>query len=190
MTTGDAQQESSAQDPSSLAGKILRMTPDGEVPDDNPIEDSYVYSYGHRNSQGIDWLEDGTMYASEHGPSGSPGGHDEMNKIQAGGNYGWPDVIGDEKQDGFIPPLYHTGEEAIAPSGIAATPEGTLLVANLAGQSLMEFDPRTKQIKEVIAGLGRIRDTAVHDGKIYILTNNTDGRGVPSEGDDRLLLLK
>ncbi|OWA34893.1 quinoprotein glucose dehydrogenase [Saccharibacillus sp. O16] len=190
VTTGDAQQDSLAQDPSSLAGKILRMTPEGKVPEDNPIPDSYVYSYGHRNSQGIDWTADGTLYASEHGPSGDPGGHDEMNQIQAGGNYGWPTVMGDENQDGLIPPLYHTGEEAIAPSGIAATPEGTLLVANLAGQSLMEFDPQTKQMKTVIEGLGRIRDVAVHEGQIYIVTNNTDGRGSPSAGDDRLLRLK
>lgn len=190
VTTGDAQQESSAQDTASLAGKILRMTPDGGIPEDNPIEGSYAYSYGHRNSQGIDWLEDGAMYASEHGPSGNPGGHDEMNRIQAGGDYGWPDVIGDETGEGLIPPLYHTGEEAIAPSGIAATPDGKLLVANLAGQSLMRFDPKTGEMTEVIAGLGRIRDVAVQGGQIYILTNNTDGRGMPSDGDDRLLRLK
>ena len=190
VTTGDAQDDSSAQDTESVAGKILRMTPEGEVPSDNPIEGSYVYSYGHRNSQGIDWLEDGTMYASEHGPSGSPGGHDEMNEIKPGANYGWPDVIGVETGDGLTPPLYHTGEDALAPSGIAATPDGTLLVANLRGESLTEFDPATGEMREVWSGGGRIRDAAIHEGKIYILTNNTDGRGSPQGDDDKLLILQ
>ncbi|GGO02834.1 PQQ-dependent sugar dehydrogenase [Saccharibacillus kuerlensis] len=190
VTTGDAQQESSAQDKESLAGKILRMTPDGEVPEDNPFENSYVYSYGHRNSQGIDWIADGTMYASEHGPSGNPGGHDEMNKITPGANYGWPNVMGDETGEGLTLPLYHTGEEAIAPSGIAATPDGKVLVANLIGESLMEFDPASNEMTEILNDVGRIRDVAVRNGQIYVITSNTDGRGSPGERDDRLLLLK
>lgn len=190
VTTGDAQDESSSQDVDSVAGKILRMTTEGEVPQDNPIEGSFVYSYGHRNSQGIAWLEDGTMYASEHGPSGNPGGHDEMNEIQAGANYGWPDVMGDETGDGFAPPLYHTGETAIAPSGIAATPDGKLLVANLRGESLTAFDPASGEMTEILSGVGRIRDVAVKEGEIYILTNNTDGRGSPAEDDDKLLILR
>ncbi|QDH20491.1 PQQ-dependent sugar dehydrogenase [Saccharibacillus brassicae] len=190
VTTGDAQDESSAQDTGSVAGKILRMTPEGGVPGDNPIADSYVYSYGHRNSQGIDWLADGTMYASEHGPSGNPGGHDEMNEIVPGANYGWPDVLGDESGEGLTPPLYHTGEEAIAPSGIAATPDGKVLVANLRGESLTSFDPETGEMADVLSGVGRIRDVAVHDGQVYVLTNNTDGRGSPAEGDDKLLILR
>ncbi|MCQ4088614.1 sorbosone dehydrogenase family protein [Saccharibacillus sp. JS10] len=190
VTTGDAQDESSAQDPASVAGKILRMTPEGDIPSDNPIAGSLVYSYGHRNSQGIDWLEDGTMYASEHGPSGNPGGHDEMNKITPGANYGWPDVIGDAEGEGLTAPLYHTGETAIAPSGIAATPDGKLLVANLRGESLTLFDPQNNKMTELLTGVGRIRDVAIHDGQIYILTNNTDGRGSPSEKDDQLLIVR
>lgn len=190
VTTGDAQDESSSQDTGSAAGKILRMTPDGKVPQDNPIGGSLVYSYGHRNSQGIDWLEDGTMYASEHGPSGNPGGHDEMNWIRPGSNYGWPDVMGDESGEGFTPPLYHTGETAIAPSGIAAMPDGKLLVANLKGESLMVFDPENGEMTELLNGIGRIRDVAVQNGQIYIITNNTDGRGSPAEDDDKLLILR
>ncbi|CAM4076439.1 PQQ-dependent sugar dehydrogenase [Saccharibacillus endophyticus] len=190
VTTGDAQDESSSQNVGSVAGKILRMTAEGEIPEDNPIAGSYVYSYGHRNSQGIAWLEDGTMYASEHGPSGNPGGHDEMNEIRAGANYGWPDVMGDETGDGFTPPLYHTGETAIAPSGIAATPDGKLLVANLRGESLTAFDPASGEMTEILSGVGRIRDVAVKEGEIYILTNNTDGRGSPAEDDDKLLILR
>ncbi|NGZ76749.1 PQQ-dependent sugar dehydrogenase [Saccharibacillus alkalitolerans] len=190
VTTGDAQEDSLARDTGSLAGKILRMTPEGEVPDDNPIEGSLVYSYGHRNSQGIDWTEDGTLYASEHGPSGSPGGHDEMNRIEPGADYGWPDVMGDETGEGLTPPLFHTGEEAIAPSGIAATPDGKVLVANLVGESLMEFDPATNEMTEVLSGVGRIRDVAVREGRIYVITSNTDGRGSPSADDDKLLILR
>ncbi|MDO3411076.1 PQQ-dependent sugar dehydrogenase [Saccharibacillus sp. CPCC 101409] len=190
VTTGDAQNEQTARDTSSVSGKILRMTPDGKVPADNPIEGSYVYSYGHRNPQGIDWTADGAMYASEHGPSGSPGGRDEMNRIEPGADYGWPDAIGDETAEGATPPLYHTGEQAIAPSGIAATPDGRLLVANLIGESLTEFDPATNEMTEAASGLGRIRDVAVQGGNIYVITNNTDGRGSPGEGDDKLLLLK
>lgn len=190
VTTGDAQDESSSQNVDSVAGKILRMTTEGEIPEDNPIEGSFVYSYGHRNSQGIAWLEDGTMYASEHGPSGNPGGHDEMNEIQAGANYGWPDVMGDETGDGLTPPLYHTGETATAPSGIAATSDGKLLVANLRGESLTAFDPASGEMTEILSGVGRIRDVAVKEGEIYILTNNTDGRGSPAEDDDKLLILR
>lgn len=185
-TTGDAQDQSSSQDTGSAAGKILRMTPEGEVPGDNPIENSYVYSYGHRNSQGIDWLDDGTMYASEHGPRG----HDEMNEITAGANYGWPDVMGDETGDGLTPPLYHTGTGTLAPSGIAATPDGKLLVANLRGESLTEFDPTTNEMTEILNNVGRIRDVAVHDGQVYLITNNTDGRGSPGDQDDKLLILR
>ncbi|MGG2201542.1 PQQ-dependent sugar dehydrogenase [Paenibacillus validus] len=190
VTTGDSNVPDLAQDLSSLAGKILRMTSDGQVPKDNPFPESYVYSYGHRNSQGIAWTSDGAMYASEHGPSGSPAGHDEMNRIQAGANYGWPLVIGDERREGMLPPLYHTGREAIAPSGIAIGGNGPIYVAALRGEALFRYEPETKSINAVLQHAGRLRDVKVHGGYVYVLTNNTDGRGVPKAGDDRLMRMK
>ncbi len=192
-TTGDAGEEAYAQDLGSLAGKILRLKTDGGVPAENPFPGSYVYSYGHRNAQGIAWTAAGVMYASEHGPSGDPGGHDEINAVEPGGNYGWPDVYGDDAKEGMIPPLYHSGEPpAIAPSGIAVDDRGALLVATLRGEALLRFDPaRPTPAGEALEALtkdyGRLRDVAVRDGYAYVLTNNTDGRGSPAPTDDRLL---
>jgi len=193
VTTGDAGEEAYAQDLGSLAGKLLRMTAVGGVPEDNPFPGSYVYSYGHRNSQGIAWAADGAMYASEHGPSGRPGGHDEINAIAPGGNYGWPAVYGDETRRGMISPLYHSGEPpAIAPSGVAMTADGALLVATLRGEALLRFDPAKPGggPERILEGEGRLRDVAVRDGFAYVLTNNTDGRGTPGATDDRLLRVK
>jgi glucose/arabinose dehydrogenase len=187
-TTGDAGEETLSQDLGSLAGKILRLATTGDVPADNPFPGSYVYSYGHRNVQGVAWTAEGVMYASEHGPSGDPGGHDEINRIEPGGNYGWPDVYGDAKKNGAIAPLYHSGEPpAIAPSGIAVDGDGALLVATLRGEALLRFDPaRPTPAGEALDALtnsyGRLRD-----GYAYVLTNNTDGRGTPAAADDRLL---
>src|SRR5690606_4370632 len=106
-TAGDASNPQTAQDLSTLGGKILRMNLDGSIPDDNPFPDSYVYSYGHRNPQGITWTPDGTMYASEHGQSAN----DEINKIEAGKNYGWPLIEGEEEHEGFLSPLFTSGSE-------------------------------------------------------------------------------
>jgi len=190
ITTGDASREELAQDLDSLAGKILRMTPDGGIPQDNPFPGSYVYSYGHRNPQGIAWTSDGKMYASEHGPSGRPGGHDEINLITAGSNYGWPEIIGDEQREGMVTPVYHTGDEAIAPSGVAMDSEDRLLVATLRGERLYRFDTLRRTMEVVFENAGRLRDVKIHNDQIYVITNNTDGRGTPSPTDDRLLRLK
>ncbi|HZG76341.1 MAG TPA: PQQ-dependent sugar dehydrogenase, partial [Paenibacillus sp.] len=192
-TTGDAGEETLAQDLGSLAGKILRMTTSGSVPADNPFPGSYVYSYGHRNAQGIAWSAEGVMYASEHGPSGDPGGHDEINAIEPGGDYGWPDVYGGAAKNGAVAPLYHSGEPpAIAPSGIAVDEGGALLVATLRGEALLRFDqarptPAGEALDALTNDYGRLRDVAVRDGYAYVLTNNTDGRGKPAATDDRLL---
>lgn len=189
VTTGDAQQPELAQDRSSLAGKILRLTLDGKVPADNPFENSYVYSYGHRNPQGLAWDDKGVLFNTEHGPSGDPGGHDEVNRIEAGGNYGWPTVYGDDNRSGMIAPLYHTGEEAIAPSGAAMDASNRLLIATLRGEALYRYDTVAGKMEKVFTGEGRLRDVKIHNGKIYVITNNTDGRGIPSDADDRLLIL-
>ncbi len=196
-TAGETNRRELSQDLSSLGGKVLRMTTSGAVPKDNPFKKSYVYAYGLRNSQGLAWTSDGTLYASDHGPSGAPipgggtdkTGRDEINVIKPGANYGWPLVTGTETADGLTPPLYAAGDRSIAPSGIAATPDDKILVATLAGQSLKQFDPITKQMTDVLTGEGRIRDVAIHNGKIYILTNNT-ANGSPGADDDRLLILK
>lgn len=188
IATGDAGDGALSQDEANLAGKILRMSLSGEIPADNPLPDSYVYSLGHRNPQGLAWNAEGELFITEHGPSGNPGGHDEINQIMPGANYGWPDVIGDEAMEGTIPPLYHTGETAIAPSGAAFDEQG-LLVASLRGQTLYRFDPEGGELEVVLDQEGRLRDVKVQDGRVYVLTNNTDGRGVPGEEDDRLLLL-
>ncbi|WP_240941632.1 PQQ-dependent sugar dehydrogenase [Paenibacillus sp. HB172176] len=190
VTTGDATEGGHAQDKDSLGGKILRMTPDGDIPPDNPFENSYVYSYGHRNPQGLAWTADGVMYSTEHGPSGNVGGHDEINRIEPGGNYGWPDVIGDQKLKGTIAPLYHTGDEAIAPSGTIIDEEGRLIIAALKGEAIYRYTPSTGEMEKLHDGEGRIRDVKLKEGLLYFITNNRDGRGQPGETDDRLVAIK
>lgn len=188
-TTGDATQTSLSQDKASLAGKILRLNLDGSIPADNPTPSSYVYSYGHRNPQGVAWTSDGTMYSSEHGPSGRPGGHDEINLITPGANYGWPELIGDQTRKGMVPPLYHTGDEAIAPSGTIVDEEGKLLIAALVGEGIYRYTPSTGEMEKWHEGEGRIRDLHLKDGRLYFITNNRDGRGNPLQEDDRLIVM-
>ncbi|MFC4403864.1 PQQ-dependent sugar dehydrogenase [Gracilibacillus xinjiangensis] len=181
-TTGDASDPNIAQEIESLGGKILRMNLDGSVPGDNPFEGSYVYSYGHRNPQGITWSGDGTLYASEHGNRAN----DEINLIEAGQNYGWPVIEGDEKEEGLVSPLFTSGADTTwAPSGIAFY-DGNLYVAALRGTALLEFDLETGDQREIISELGRIRDVLIDEDKLYVITNNTDGRGNPEEADDIL----
>jgi glucose/arabinose dehydrogenase len=183
VTTGDAADEPLAQDVQNLAGKILRLELDGRIPDDNPYEDSPVYSYGHRNPQGLAWDDDGVLYSSEHGPRA----RDEINRIEPGNNYGWPQISGDEEQEGMEPPLYHSGSDTWAPSGLAYA-DGKLWVAGLRGEQVRSFSPDGQQTELILEGEGRLRDIVLAaDGSFYILTNNTDGRGAPREGDDRLL---
>lgn len=185
-TAGDAATNPEiAQDLSSLGGKILRLNLDGSVPADNPFEGSYVYSYGHRNPQGLAWSKDGMLYASEHGPSAQ----DEINLIEPGNNYGWPEITGDETKQGMETPIFHSGSDTWAPSGMAAH-EGKLYVASLRGNALREFDPAANTTREVVTGLGRIRDVIVEGDELYFISNNTDGRGTPSEGDDKLYRVK
>ncbi|OUS74731.1 hypothetical protein B1748_20465 [Paenibacillus sp. MY03] len=189
-TTGDAENRSEAQNRDSLAGKILRMTPDGDIPTDNPFPNSYVYSYGHRNPQGLAWTKDGSMYSTEHGPSGNPGGHDEINVIQPGANYGWPTVYGDDKKEGLTPPVYHTGNPAIAPSGTVIDDEGRLVIATLRGEAIYRYTPSTGEMAVIHKDEGRIRDVKLVGDKLYFITNNTDGRGgISSEAEDRLVVM-
>src|SRR5690625_3357903 len=181
-TAGDASEREIAQDLNSLGGKILRMNLDGSIPDDNPFPDSYVYSYGHRNPQGMTWSSEGMMYASEHGESAN----DEVNLIEAGQNYGWPVIEGEEEQEGMISPLFTSGNENTwAPSGIDYD-DGKLYVAALRGTAVLEFDLETNEQRELVTDLGRIRDVFIEDGFLYFISNNSDGRGNPQVNDDKL----
>lgn len=180
-TAGDASESEIAQDPDSLGGKILRMNLDGSIPSDNPFLNSYVYSYGHRNSQGLTWTSDETLYASEHGNDAN----DEINRIEAGQNYGWPTIEGNEDQEGMVTPQFTSGDESTwAPSGMDNY-NGNLYVAALRGSAVLEFDLETGEYREVISDLGRIRDVLVDDEYLYFISNNRDGRGTPEENDDR-----
>lgn len=192
-TLGDTGDRDSAQDRQALSGKILRMSPDGEVPEDNPFDDSLVFSMGHRNPQGIAWDEQGTMYASEFGQDT----WDELNVIEAGGNYGWPEVEGGAGEDGageggsddFTDPVQQWPPSEASPSGMAVTDQ-SILIAGLRGQRLHEvpLDDLSTSTQLWAGEHGRLRDVAqAPDGSLVVATNNTDGRGEPGPDDDRLL---
>lgn len=187
VTTGDAQQRDAAQDPDALGGKILRITADGEPAPGNPWG-TRIWSMGHRNVQGIAWTADGAMWASEFGQDT----WDEVNRIEPGANYGWPVVEGVADREGFVDPVAQWATSDASPSGIAAVGD-TVFVAGLRGERLWQLDTREGTIVgEPVAALsgeyGRLRDVvAVPDGSLWLLTNNTDGRGTPRSGDDRLL---
>lgn len=203
VAVGDAQEPERAAQRGALNGSILRVRPNGRVPDDNPFEASEVYSYGHRNPQGLAWSSDGSMYASEHGPTGEFDlcCHDEINLIEAGGYYGWPFRAGRARAMPGTPPaparppLAESGEGTWAPAGIAVyEPEGsaaTLLVANLRGEQLLRFPIENGSLglaSAVMEEHGRLRAVAFGpDGCLYVTTSNRDGRGTPRDGDDRVL---
>ncbi|MBH0008397.1 sorbosone dehydrogenase family protein [Salinibacterium sp. SWN1162] len=184
-TVGDASEPELAQDPNSLNGKILRMTPDGAVPADNPFPDSLVYSLGHRNPQGLAWDADGQLWASEFGQDT----WDELNIITAGANYGWPTVEGGSDDDRFTQPATQWATDDASPSGLTYV-QGTFFMAGLGGERLWEIYPIDTSSPEesFVDTFGRIRDvTPGPDGSLWMLTNNTDGRGDPREGDDRIV---
>ena len=175
ITTGDAAAPHLAQDLTSLAGKILRLRDDGGIPDDNPFANSPVYSYGHRNPQGLTWDTDGNLWSTEHGSTGL----DEINLIHPGNNYGWPDSKGDTVQQGTIAPKQHSGPKTTwAPSGIAyhngnlyfgALRGEALYVAPLNGTTLLPPERRYHSIFK------RIRTVKVGpDNALYITTSNAD----------------
>lgn len=188
--TGDAGNEALAQDAASLAGKVLRINKDGSVPANNPF-DSPVYSLGHRNIQGLAWDDDGRLWSTEHGRSGGQTGLDEINLIEAGGNYGWPQIQGDETQEGMISPALHSGEVTTWAPGSLAYTDGHLLFGGLRGQSLYEVRIEGDSLVDLRAhyaqDFGRIRDVIVSNDAILFSTSNKDGRGTPSETDDRII---
>lgn len=185
VPVGDAANPSAAQDPDVRRGKILRVEPDGSIPADNPTPGSPVYSLGHRNVQGLAWDAEGRLWASEFGQNA----WDELNLIEPGGNYGWPVVEGaGGERRGFVDPVATWSTSAASPSGIAIS-DGTVFIANLRGEVLraVSLDDPSAQ-REYFAGeYGRLRDAVIGpDGALWVLTNNTDGRGSPRGGDDRV----
>jgi quinoprotein glucose dehydrogenase len=202
VTIGENFRAQRAQDRSILSGSILRLTPDGQIPEDNPFPDSPIWSYGHRNPQGLAWHpETEDLFSSEHGPSGEYGlrGHDIINVVEKGRNYGWPREVGVGGLEEYEDPLI-MWKPATPPAGMTFW-RGSLYVATLRSEVLMRIDVEpTSQgyVVRSIEGLfaeeryqgtyGRLR-AAVEgpDGALYVLTSNRDGRGDPREGDDKIL---
>ncbi len=198
ITLGDTGNSSLAQQLDSPAGKILRINPDGSIPTDNPFPNSPVYSYGHRNLQGLAWHPiTGQLFISEHGPTGD----DEINIIQASANYGWPEVSGSDGSREFVDPIL-VFNPAVAPSGAAfydgdrLTPwRNSLFIATLRGRSLLRIvlpGPRFASVEEQERlfedQFGRLRDVIQGpDGFLYFTTSNRDGRGSLGSNDDRIL---
>lgn len=191
VTTGDSGKSNLAQDIRSLAGKILRIRDDGSIPLDNPFGNA-IWSYGHRNPQGLAWDDTGRLWATEHGRSGVLSGLDELNLIEKGNNYGWPVIQGDERKEGMKSPVAQSGhDETWAPAGMVFW-NGSLFFGGLRGEAIYEVPIVGK--KNVFPKIhfhkqfGRIREvTRGIDGYIYITTSNTDGRGTVREGDDKII---
>ncbi|OGC52133.1 hypothetical protein A2982_01425 [candidate division WWE3 bacterium RIFCSPLOWO2_01_FULL_39_13] len=192
ITTGDAESPDLAQDENSLAGKILRLKDNGDTPEDNPFGNE-VWSYGHRNPQGLAFDNQGRLWATEHGRSGVLSGLDELNLIEKGKNYGWPIIQGNETANDTQTPVINSGvNETWAPAGLVYI-NNRLFFAGLRGQSIYEV---AVSDEGVIGSLkvhlkrkfGRIRAIKVGpDGFLYISTSNTDGRGSPGANDDRII---
>ena len=180
-----------SQDVQSLEGKILRLNDDGTTPNDNPFSNSPVYSLGHMNPKGLSWDNEGNLFVTEMGPSKN----DEINLVQPGGNYGWPEqeCAGNEK---FIDPI-NCYDPAIEPGGIVfyygdkINLDNYLVLASLRASHLFNLEIDEDEVKSqisILSGMGRIRDVAVGpDGYLYLITSNTDGKGFPDASDDKLL---
>lgn len=187
VSTGDASDSGLSQDPESLAGKILRITPEGEPAPDNPDPGSPVWSLGHRNVQGLAWDGDGRLWATEFGQNDL----DEVNLIEPGNNYGWPEVEGTGGGPEFTEPVVTWPTSEASPSGLAVGPDGALYVAALRGESLWRVPldgPEAGEPERLLQGeYGRLRSVVTGpDDALYVLNNNTF-RGEPSPEDDRLL---
>jgi glucose/arabinose dehydrogenase len=200
VSTGDAGDPGNSQDRGSLGGKILRLEPDGSVPPDNPFPGNPVYSYGHRNVEGLAWDAEGQLYASEFGQDT----WDEVNRIEAGENYGWPEIEGKGGEDeGYVDPITIWPTSEASPSGAeilvdGAIPqwEGDLFVTALRGEGLwhLELDGQGEVIdrEKLLDGeVGRVRDvTQAPDGSLWVSTSNHDSYGSPVSGqDDRIFRL-
>ena len=189
--TGYVSDSHGPQDIQSLEGKILRLNDDGTIPNDNPFSDSPVFSFGHMNTKGLGWDNEGNLFVTEMGPSKN----DEINLVQPGGNYGWPEqeCSGSEQ---FVDPI-NCYDPAIEPGGIVfyygdkIKLENSLVLASLRASHLFNLEIDEDEVKSqtsILSGVGRIRDVAVGpDGYLYLITSNTDGKGFPDASDDKLL---
>jgi len=189
--TGYVSDSHGPQDIQSLEGKILRLNDDGTIPNDNPFSDSPVFSFGHMNTKGLGWDNEGNLFVTEMGPSKN----DEINLVQPGGNYGWPEqeCFGSEQ---FVDPI-NCYDPAIEPGGIVfyygdkVKLDNHLVLATLRASHLFNLEIDEDEVKSqtsILSGLGRIRDVAVGpDGYLYLITSNTDGKGFPDASDDKLL---
>lgn len=191
VTTGDGGVSSRSQDKGSLGGKILRIRSDGTIPADNPFAGSSVWSYGHRNVQGIAWDSSKRLWASEFGQST----FDELNLITRGGNYGWPLVEGPSNDPNFVAPFATWRPTAIAsPSGLAIVNDVAYLGA-LRGERLWQVpltgNDKGQPTSRLSGALGRIRTVVAIDGtQLVVTTSNTDGRVTPRRDDDKLVLIR
>ena len=191
VTIGDALRASEAQNPNSLEGTLLRVTADGEPAPDNPF-DTTVYSYGHRNAQGLAWDESGNLWSTEHGRSGVRSGFDELNLILPGGNYGWPDSEGDTVLTDTVAPARHSTAAVTWAPGDLAYHQGSLYIPGLKGETLYEAVLEGTEIvvwhEHFVGDYGRLRTIQVGpDGLLYLTTSNRDGRGSPADNDDRII---
>jgi len=190
VTTGDATKSELAQDIDSLAGKILRLKGDGSFPEDNPFGNA-VYSYGHRNPQGLAWDSEGNLWSTEHGRSGRLSGMDELNLIKKGNNYGWPIIQGDEAKEGMETPKANSGpDETWAPAGMVYH-SGSIFFSGLRGETLYEAQIENGEVIKLKSHFrkefGRLRAVVKYNDDLYISTSNTDGRGKVKEGDDKII---
>ncbi len=188
VATGDAAVPEAAQDPLSMAGKILRLAPDGSVPGDNPVPDSPVFSMGHRNVQGLAFDARDRLWASEFGQQDV----DELNLITPGSNYGWPECEGACATDPYVDPVVQWEPTSTSsPSGVAII-DDFAYVASLRGQAVWQvpLDGSGNTTRLDLGDLGRLRTiAAAPDGSLWLSTSNTDGRGDPRDGDDRIVQL-
>ena len=194
VSTGDSEIPELAQDAKSLAGKILRVNHDGTIPYDNPFPDSPVYSYGHRNIQGLAWhplTEE--LFATEHGPSGN----DEINIIEPGSNYGWPLEVCNYSLSSttmkFKTPLF-CFNPSIAPTGLTIPISDRLgyqndvIFTTLRGSHLHQIDLESRVQDNILVGYGRLNDVfEAPNGSLYILTANKNAIGMGNAYDDRIL---
>ncbi|WP_460069757.1 PQQ-dependent sugar dehydrogenase [Streptomyces sp. YKOK-I1] len=189
--TGESGDRGLSQDKKSLGGKILRLTPEGEPAPGNPFPDSAVYSYGHRNVQGLAWDSAQRLFASEFGQDT----WDELNAIKPGGDYGWPAAEGESDDSAYVNPIAEWHTDDASPSGIAYA-EGSIWMAGLKGQRLWRIPLRGTEASAAPQSFlqgeyGRLRTVVSAGGdKLWVTTSNTDGRGDPKKGDDRILELK
>ncbi|MFI9769911.1 PQQ-dependent sugar dehydrogenase [Streptomyces sp. NPDC052415] len=186
--TGESGEEGLSQDKESLGGKILRMTPEGEPAPGNPFPDSPVYSYGHRNVQGLAWDTEQRLFAAEFGQNT----WDELNAIKPGDNYGWPEAEGESDDPAFRSPIAQWSTDEASPSGIAYA-EGSVWMAGLRGERLWRVPLKGTEAaadpQSFLEGdYGRLRTVVPAGGdKLWVTTSNTDGRGSPKGADDRIV---